>query len=157
MWTSELKVRKGGRKIQAPLHRSHSIWTVPPSETLLSDVCVVVGKSVFDIAILPLGNRHLIRRELATIFHIDRQLVFRIHHPLIPAVIRDDTDRPVLTAMKRYHVFKDLFLVSDDILFPFSQIAGGLLSDGMVGVEVLHNFDKFDMHEVPNHPYCFIV
>ena len=108
---------------------------------------------MFDIAILPLGNRHLIRRELATIFHIDRQLVFRIHHPLFRAVIRDDTDRPDLTAMKRYRVFKDLFLVSDDILFPFSQIAGGLLSDGMLGVEVLRNFD---MHEVPNHPYCFI-
>ena len=146
-------MRKGGRKIQAPLHRSHSIWTVPLSETLLSDVCVVVRTSVFGIAILPLGNRHLIRRELATIFHIDRQLVFRIHHPFTRAVIRDDTDQPVLTTMKRYHVFKDLFLVSDDILFPFSQSACGLLSDGMVGVEVLHNFD---MHEVPNHPYCFI-
>ena len=108
---------------------------------------------MFGLAILPLGNRHLIRIELATIFHIDRQLVFRIHHPFTRAVIRDDTDRPVLTAMKRYHVFKDLFLVSDDILFLFSQIAGGPLSDGMVGVEFLHNFD---MDEVPNHPYCFI-
>lgn len=111
---------------------------------------------MFGLTILPLGNRHLIRIELATIFHIDRQLVFRIHHPFTRAIIRDDTDRPVLTAMKRYHVFKDLFLVSDDILFPFSQIAGGLLSHSMVGVEVLRNFDKFDMHEVPNHPYCFI-
>ncbi len=130
MWTSELKVRKGVRKVKAPLQRSHSTCTVPRSETLLSDVCVVVGTSVFGLAILPLGNRHLIRIELATIFHIDRQLVFRIHHSFTRANIRDDTDRPVLTAMKRYQVFKDLFLVSDDILFPFSQIAGGLLSDG---------------------------